>query len=342
MVGTPEEYDSDMMGEMQSGNLVEREAGRDKFVKATLIAKHGERRDPGEAIPSLAELPAPTAQGVETNSDNDPTAPAAQSVETNCDNDPTPPAAQSMETNRDNDPTAPTVQGAETNRNNEGRDQGEVITTLAELPAPAAHGVETNRDIDITGPTARCVQINCLNERLEGEEKFVAVDVPATDDRFRCIPTEFSMSMGLPLIVYVSVDMSDRTQDLSGLMNRTGAYFYRPVNPEKPNFGFYTVWEQTMMSVGTVLVMRHDKKDITVKQVEAIAHYIRYHWDEEYRLLTRMACNKKERKVLRRQRRAFLEDKLSRAAFETFFASFKQSRGYGDRSWYREKSPYEV
>jgi hypothetical protein len=297
MGGTPEEYDSDMMGEMQSGNLVEREAGRDKFVKATLIAKHGEGRDPGEAISSLAELPAPTAQSVETSRNNDTTAPAAQSVETN----------------RGNDPTAPTVQG-----------------------------VETTRGYDPTGPTVRCVQINCLNELLEGEEKFVAVHVPATDDRFRCIPTEFSMSMGLPLIVYVSVDMSDRTQDVSGLMNRTGAYFYRPVNPEEPNFGFYPVWEKTMMSVGTVLVMRHDKKDITVKQVQAIAHYIRYHWDEEYRLLTRMACNKRERKELRRQRRAFLEDKLSRAAFETFFASFKQSRGYGDRSWLREKSPYEV
>lgn len=266
---------------MKSGNLVEREAGRDKFVTATLIAKHGEGRDPGEDIPSLAELPAPTAQVVEIIRGNEPAAPTALAVETSSNNDP-------------------------------------------------------------AGPTVQCVKISCLNDLLEGEEKFIAVAVPATDDRFQCIPTEFSMSMDLPLIVYVSVTMPERARDPHGLMNPTGAYFYRPVNPEKPDFGFYPVWVKTMMSIGTVLVMRHDKKDITVKQVQAIAHYIRYHWDEEYRLLTRMACNKRERKVLRRERRAFIEDKLSRAAFETFFRDFKQSRGHGDRSWLKEISPYEV
>lgn len=249
MVFTPDEYDAEMLDEMHSGNLVEREAGRDKFVTATLIAKHGEGRDPGEAIPSLAELAAPTVQ---------------------------------------------------------------------------------------------CVKINCNNDLLEGEEKFVLLDILATDERFRFMPTEFSIAMGLPLIVDISVTLSDRKLDPHGLMNRTGAYFYRPVDPKQKDFGLYFVWVSAMMSVGSVIIFRQDKKHITMKQVQALAHYVRYQWDEEYRLLTRIAYGKRERKVLRYDRKAFIEKTLSRAAFESFFESFKESRGSGDPSWFGEISPYEM
>jgi hypothetical protein len=239
--------------------------------------------------------------------------------------------------------------GAETldemiNGNYTDQDSGRDKYVVATMIGDRDEGKDTSSDKD-TGndkvvKPVKGVRISSNGEQEEGAAKYTVIEVPSDDEMFQLKPTDISTAMGLELLVKKTAHCEDLISDPEGNLNRTGAYLNIPVNPEEEDFGFFSVVFNDM-SVGPVNVVRQDKKDITPKQVEALAVFGRFHIDEEYRLLTRVVYGPDEEEIILLARRAFVEHKLSRPAFESFFETFKRGRADGDPSWADVISPYE-
>jgi hypothetical protein len=209
-------------------------------------------------------------------------------------------------------------------------------------------GVDGTDKIEASAPATKPVakmiygvRISCNGEQDDGLDKYVTVMIPSDDIIFKLPPTQLSKAMGLELIIQQAIFAGQIVRDPITNINCTAAYLHRPVDPEKTEFGYFNIF-LTTMTYGPVNVVRADMKPITPEQVEAIAVFARFHIDEEYRLLTRIAVGAEEEHVLRLARRAFVKEKLARAAFERFFERYQSGRAAVDKVWASVISPYEL
>lgn len=185
------------------------------------------------------------------------------------------------------------------------------------------------------------VRISSNGEQEEGKPKFLAVEIPDNDLIFQLKPTLISTHMGLEIVVQKVCHSHELFADPVGTINHTGAYLNIPMDPEELEFGYRSIFLQEL-NVGPVRVVRRDKKDISRRQVEALAIFARFHIDEDYRILTRIWFGPEEVEQRLRDQRAFVRDKLTRAEFEKFFAKLKHDREGDDISWVLVDSPYDA
>ena len=231
------------------------------------------------------------------------------------------------------------------NGNSTERDDGREKLVAASLIADGVDGIDMiEASAPATKPVVRMIQgvrISSNGEQENGFDKYVAVQIPSDDSIFKANSTELSKAMGLELIIQRAIPLEDVMNDPVRNVNCTAAYLHRPANPEEMEFGYFSIFVMNM-AFGPMKVVRADMKPITTEQVEAIAIFARFHIDEEYRLLTRIAFGLVEEQVLLLARREFVKEKLSMAAFEKFFERFQSSRAAVDHVWAGVISPYKA
>ena len=103
---------------------------------------------------------------------------------------------------------------------------------------------------------------------------------------------------------------------------------------------------------GTVLVVRHDKKDLTPEHVEAIAGFCRYKLSpqlntlETYLFALEMyvsADGFSEEKDVATRKERFIEEEMCREKFEAYFENLKKFKvEIGNAAWEKVVSPYSV
>lgn len=96
--------------------------------------------------------------------------------------------------------------------------------------------------------------------------------------------------------------------------------------------------------VGDITVVREDRKDITVQQVEALAQFALLVRDRVAKeMALELADEKMDMKVKILLRCKLLQDQVCRERFEEFFRKYKLERiRKGDKSWQGAVSPYSV
>ncbi|TGO32234.1 hypothetical protein BHYA_0337g00060 [Botrytis hyacinthi] len=158
--------------------------------------------------------------------------------------------------------------------------------------------------------TSKCVIVRCKGDHMNasGETQLAVTRVPELHPIFEGQPTNISQLMGIPLIIQRIPREAGRDVvfDKDHLRNDFCGALHLDTLPHSETWG--QIPSQWHENVGTVLVAREDKKDITTLQLTAIMTFIR-------RL--DFSVVKDEPDVGMKQ--AFLEGHFTRRNFEEFF-----------------------
>ncbi|TGO17738.1 hypothetical protein BTUL_0015g00740 [Botrytis tulipae] len=158
--------------------------------------------------------------------------------------------------------------------------------------------------------TSKCVIVRCLGDHMKtsGETQLVVTRVPELHPIFEGQPTSISQLMEIPLIIQRIPREAGRDVvfDKDHLRNDFCAALHRDIRPFSETWG--EIPSQWHKNVGTVLVAREDKKDITTLQLTAIMKFIR-------RLDLSLVKNEPDVGM----KQAFLEGYFTRRRFEEFF-----------------------
>ncbi|TGO44534.1 hypothetical protein BCON_0502g00030 [Botryotinia convoluta] len=158
--------------------------------------------------------------------------------------------------------------------------------------------------------TSKCVIIKCRGDHMNAprETRLVISKVPELHPIFEGQPTNISQLMGVPLIIQKIPREAgkDVVIDEDQLRNDNCGILHLDTLPHSETWG--EIPSQWQENVGSVLVARQDKKDITTLQLSAIITYIK---------LLDLRVVKYEPDVRTKQR--FLEGYFTRSKFEDFF-----------------------
>ncbi|TGO63506.1 hypothetical protein BOTNAR_0099g00330 [Botryotinia narcissicola] len=158
--------------------------------------------------------------------------------------------------------------------------------------------------------TSKCVIVRCLGDHMKttGETQLVVTRVPELHPIFEGQPTSISQLMEVPLIIQRIPREAGRDVvfDKDHLRNDFCAALHLDTRPFSETWG--EIPSQWHKNVGTVLVAREDKKDITTLQLTAIMKFIR-------RLNLSLVRNEPDVGM----KQAFLEGYFTRRNFEEFF-----------------------
>ncbi|KAF5867977.1 putative mynd domain protein [Botrytis fragariae] len=158
--------------------------------------------------------------------------------------------------------------------------------------------------------TSKCVIIKCRGDHMNasGETQLAFTRVPELHPIFEGQPTNISRLMGIPLIIQKIPREAGRDVvfDEDHLRNDFCGTLHLDTLPHSETWG--EIPSQWHENVGTVLVVRQDRKDITTLQLLAIMTYIR---------LLDLKVVEDEPDVRKKQR--FLEGYFTRSKFEEFF-----------------------
>ncbi|KAF7894138.1 hypothetical protein EAF00_007652 [Botryotinia globosa] len=157
--------------------------------------------------------------------------------------------------------------------------------------------------------TSKCVIAKCLGDymKISGETQFVITRVPELHPIFEGQPTTISQLMGLPLIIQRIPREAGRDVvfDKDHLRNDFCATLHLDTCPFSETWG--KIPPRWYENVGTVLVARGDKKDITALQLMAIMQFI----------------SRLDLSLIRNEpdgiKQAFIEGYFTRKNFEQFF-----------------------
>jgi hypothetical protein len=132
--------------------------------------------------------------------------------------------------------------------------------------------------------TIRGVMICCYGERkLHGSERYVSVQVP-THHPTRTVGKSGSISpisrrLGMPLRLWkypdieTWIDPPGWNETICAESNQDAAYLMMETDPKSSSWGFAPLyWNQ---SLGNVLVIREDEKDLSVDDLGAICRFVR-------------------------------------------------------------------
>ncbi|KAF7959544.1 hypothetical protein EAE96_001160 [Botrytis aclada] len=166
--------------------------------------------------------------------------------------------------------------------------------------------------------TSNGLIIRCVGDHMNalGENPMAASKVPELHPIFEGQPTNISKLMGIPLIIQKIPREAgkDVVFNEDHLRNDFCGILHLDTLPHSETWG--EIPSQWRDNVGTVLVVRQDKKDLTTLQLLAITAYISR---------VGLKAVEKEPDVGTKQR--FLEDYFTRSKFEEyFFGRFAKSR----------------
>jgi hypothetical protein len=121
------------------------------------------------------------------------------------------------------------------------------------------------------------------DQEILNKVKFIPAEISPTHPIFNDTkPTSISTHMGLPLLVrkYGNLPRSwiekGNQLNINPFENRTALFLNLNADPKGGSWGYADTLEWDLCGVGTVLVVRADKKAISEEQVEALAHFCRY------------------------------------------------------------------
>ncbi|KAF7934765.1 uncharacterized protein EAE98_002810 [Botrytis deweyae] len=158
--------------------------------------------------------------------------------------------------------------------------------------------------------TSKCVILRCKGDYMNAPEEtqLVASKVPELHPIFEGQPTNLSQLMGIPLIIQKIPREAGRDVafDKDYLSNYYCGILHLDTLPHSETWG--EIPSQWHENVGTVLVARQDKKDITTLQLLAIMSFIK---------LLDLREVEDEPDVKTKQK--FLEGHFTRMKFEQFF-----------------------
>ncbi|CAG8949137.1 hypothetical protein HYFRA_00004759 [Hymenoscyphus fraxineus] len=202
-----------------------------------------------------------------------------------------------------------------------------VVDCFAQLPSNGLSGY-------IQG-----VKINCNGELRDG--KFPAVDVPFNHPIFAVNRgPDIPKQIGLDVRIYRYPPNPSWTG--SKFDNQAVTFLHMDANPHSPYWGFAS--HEWQSNVGSVLLVRADRKPITPRQVEVLTEYC---WTK----LQPSFESSIEANSLSARQRVF--DRINKQGFSEFFESYKKQQmrldidlnraiSFGSHPWGEEKSPLEL
>jgi hypothetical protein len=203
------------------------------------------------------------------------------------------------------------------------------------------------------GSTFKGVEITCIaDEVCLNAKKFISVDVPThhpifDDINLPCPPTKVSKMIELPLkIRRILPDPAWRSEKFTQnpYENQDAEFLNLETDVRSPRWGARdagALGNPKGKMYGRVLVLREDKVDVSLHQVEALTEYFGYVF-----LKLAMGRHRSLRGLtgvkLREERTKLMAEHVSKAKFEMFFKEFKKQKiTGGDASWEDEPSPYD-
>jgi hypothetical protein len=189
------------------------------------------------------------------------------------------------------------------------------------------------------------------DQEILNKVKFIEVEISPTHPIFKYTkPTSISIRMGLPILVrkhgnlpHSWIAKGDQL-NINPFENCSALFLNMNANPKSDSWGYADIMEWDL-DIGTVLVVRADRKAISEQQVEALARF--YH-DE---LLPGMqvvnedawAIGNVKNKAHWKVKEEWIKTHMCREKFEEFFEKFKAEKlAAGDGAWEYAMSPYEV
>jgi hypothetical protein len=202
------------------------------------------------------------------------------------------------------------------------------------------------RDLPSSG-LIQGVRVNCNSDmHFLNTELFIDQQVPRHHSIFDMAPTSASQSMKLPIIV---MKLSHHVQPVIFHPDRADELDYcRPavvlnIKAEIQDQEFWAIdsdWKD--FQIGSVCIVRQDRKPITTKQVEALYLF------QRNVVCPKMGTLREEIKgytmaARQRHRRIFVEDEICEAKFQTWFENLLAIKSLqGDKSWTGVVSPFKV
>ncbi|CAG8976937.1 hypothetical protein HYALB_00008848 [Hymenoscyphus albidus] len=172
--------------------------------------------------------------------------------------------------------------------------------------------------------------------------------------------------MGIPLLVrkhgFFRMSWLQSHEIPGPFSNCTPIFLNRACDPDDSGFGFANLVEWDKI-IGTVLVVRQDKKPITAQQVEALCLFCCDYWaehieetlpaydpdDDEYKLSgdENEERDNSDKDVIEKRvklvHKEFIRNHINQEKFEEFFEQMKQKNVQeGDTAWADAVSPYTV
>jgi hypothetical protein len=200
----------------------------------------------------------------------------------------------------------------------------------------------------------KAVVMSCLGDRnLLGHDKYVQVELKADHYAFDVNCTKISGAISLPIATYIlPADEAWRRSDGSAGLgfnpyeNREITFMHMDISAVDDHWGFANMREWDIR-VGSVLVVRKDKKDLTIHHVEAHAVYcstvlrdhVRKQLDaERSREIGGHPMTQAEK---RNGRFHVICGYMNKAAFSDFFEDMKKEKiAAGFRDWASATNPY--
>jgi hypothetical protein len=192
------------------------------------------------------------------------------------------------------------------------------------------------------------------DQEILNKVKFIGVEISPTHPIFKDTkPTSISIHMGLPLLVrkYGNLPRSwiakGEQLNISPFENRTALFLNLNANPKSDSWGYADIIEWDLCGVGTVLVVRADKKAISEQQVEALARFCRDELLPGMQMVEEDAWAIEDGDVSDKDhwkiKEEWIKTHMCREKFEEFFEKFKAEKlAAGDGAWEYALSPYEV
>jgi hypothetical protein len=183
----------------------------------------------------------------------------------------------------------------------------------------------------VRGVIIRCDgEIEANREENKSTERYYEVEVAKDHAIWKEPPTEASRFMGLPLLLYrLPIDSAW----VKGFVN-PAIYLNLMVDPKKAEMrGFAPKWWQ--LTLGNVLVVRKDGKNLSREQAWALTEYMQSAVTDAFAEL--------EDNISEQRRRAVVLKTLNWAAFETWLEGFKKKMAATNgESWAGVSSPFET
>ncbi|TFK70049.1 hypothetical protein BDN72DRAFT_839478 [Pluteus cervinus] len=181
------------------------------------------------------------------------------------------------------------------------------------------------------------VKLNCHGDmKAYDVPQFTSVDVPNEHPGFHAELSQLSRDLGLPLRLYkYAADPRWRSIDETSTppsRNEIAANLMVELDPEVPQWGTIPLpkWQKDS-KINSVLLVRDDRKDLTVQQAEALCTY----------------CESKIIPAIRgsldnpgSMARSEVMQLITPAKYKEFFAWLCEERGKKDEKWKGKLSPF--
>ncbi len=183
--------------------------------------------------------------------------------------------------------------------------------------------------------TVKGVRISCSGDiRVLGADKFIPVELSVSDPVFLADKSTSSDMLGVPLRVRkLPPHPAWKDSGECGIYeNQEVTLLFRAMDPKQGDFGFAPfAWD---LRVGSVLVVRDDRTDITPQQVEALCYYSSEHTTDMFQ-----DASEHQEFTGSNEEQVKLAGLFTPEKFHDFFADFKSEKMVNDAGWVTAVSP---